>query len=313
MTRELVVDIATSWLGRKEADGSHREIIDIYNKQNPLPRGYRVKYTDAWCATFVSAVFLTAGMKDFPFECGCPPMIRGFQSRGQWMEDDSYHPKIGDVIFYDWKDSGVGDNTGQADHVGIVTAVNADSMIITEGNISNMVGTRSIKYNARYIRGFGLPDYGDGTTAETKPAAAETGSTGKTYTVKTGDSLWTIAANQLGDGTRWKEIKTLNGLTSELIHAGQTLKLPGTAGEAAEAPTSAAAETCTVTLPLLKRWHTGLSVKALQTLLTFRGMSVDVDGSFGEKTESAVKSFQTAAKILSDGEVGKDTWKALIG
>lgn len=42
-------------------------------------------------------------------------------------------------------------------------------------------------------------------------------------------------------------------------------------------------------------------------------MSVDVDGSFGEKTESAVRSFQTAAKILSDGEVGKDTWKALIG
>ena len=94
MMRELVVDIATSWLGRKEADGSHRKIIDVYNAQNPLPRGYRVKYTDAWCATFVSAVFLTAGMKDFPFECSCPAMIRGFQSRGRWMEDDSYHPKI---------------------------------------------------------------------------------------------------------------------------------------------------------------------------------------------------------------------------
>ena len=30
----------------------------------------------------------------------------------------------------------------------------------------------------------------------------------------------------LGDGSRYNEIKTMNGLTSNLIHAGQTLKLP---------------------------------------------------------------------------------------
>ena len=34
----------------------------------------------------------------------------------------------------------------------------------------------------------------------------------KTYTVKAGDSLWRIAAQQLGNGARYKEIKTLNGL-----------------------------------------------------------------------------------------------------
>lgn len=48
----------------------------------------------------------------------------------------------------------------------------------------------------------------------------------QTYTVRSGDSLWAIAAKQLGDGTRYNEIKTLNGLTSNTIHAGQTLKLP---------------------------------------------------------------------------------------
>lgn len=47
-----------------------------------------------------------------------------------------------------------------------------------------------------------------------------------TYTVKAGDSLWSIAAAQLGDGTRYNEIKTLNGLNSNTIHTGQTLKLP---------------------------------------------------------------------------------------
>lgn len=48
----------------------------------------------------------------------------------------------------------------------------------------------------------------------------------KSYTVKSGDSLWAIAAKQLGNGSRYKEIKSLNGLTSDTIHAGQVLKLP---------------------------------------------------------------------------------------
>lgn len=47
-----------------------------------------------------------------------------------------------------------------------------------------------------------------------------------TYTVKAGDSLWSIATAQLGDGARYNEIKTLNGLKSNTIHTGQTLKLP---------------------------------------------------------------------------------------
>ena len=47
-----------------------------------------------------------------------------------------------------------------------------------------------------------------------------------TYTVKKGDTLWDIAAKYLGDGNRYKEIKTLNGITSDVIYSGQVLKLP---------------------------------------------------------------------------------------
>lgn len=57
------------------------------------------------------------------------------------------------------------------------------------------------------------------------PAGGET-RTYRTYTVKRGDTLWGIAKSQLGNGTRYTEIKTLNGLSNDAIYAGQTLRLP---------------------------------------------------------------------------------------
>ncbi|MFM9589744.1 LysM peptidoglycan-binding domain-containing protein [Streptomyces scabiei] len=48
-----------------------------------------------------------------------------------------------------------------------------------------------------------------------------------TYTVRKGDTLWSIAASRLGDGARWREIATLNKLAdADAITPGQTLKLP---------------------------------------------------------------------------------------
>lgn len=65
----------------------------------------------------------------------------------------------------------------------------------------------------------------EGTVIYPEKSAAEYG----TYTVVSGDSLWRIAARLLGDGRRYPEIKKLNGLTSDVIHAGQKLKIPGAA------------------------------------------------------------------------------------
>ena len=50
--------------------------------------------------------------------------------------------------------------------------------------------------------------------------------TPKTYTVQKGDNLWNIASRFLGKGSRYPEIKSLNGLKSDTIYAGQVLKLP---------------------------------------------------------------------------------------
>ncbi|MDQ1037282.1 hypothetical protein QFZ75_003698 [Streptomyces sp. V3I8] len=47
-----------------------------------------------------------------------------------------------------------------------------------------------------------------------------------TYTVREGDTLWSIAAAKLGAGSRFAEIKTLNGLKGDTLSVGQVLKLP---------------------------------------------------------------------------------------
>lgn len=158
--RKEFVNQAKSWLGRKEADGTHRVIIDVYNSIYPLPRGYRMTYTDPWCATFVSACAQVWGLTGIVFpECGCIPMIAAYKKAGRWMEDDAYVPQPGDVIFYDWQDTGVGDNVGAADHVGIVASVDGNVINIIEGNCGNMVQYTARQVNSRYIRGYGLPDY----------------------------------------------------------------------------------------------------------------------------------------------------------
>lgn len=158
--RGKVVDIAVSHLGQNEYDGTHRAIIDRYNAQKVLPRWYRVAYTDAWCATFVSSVALEAGFETImPTECSCPQMIALYKSLGRWVENDAYTPKPGDIIMYDWQDSGSGDNHGTPDHVGIVVSVSDGRMKIIEGNINNAVGYRSIQVDSRYIRGYCVPDY----------------------------------------------------------------------------------------------------------------------------------------------------------
>ena len=48
----------------------------------------------------------------------------------------------------------------------------------------------------------------------------------RVHTVVHGDTLWKIAAQYLGDGSRYKEIVSLNGLSSNVIYSGQKLKIP---------------------------------------------------------------------------------------
>ena len=159
--RNVIVNQAKAWLGKKESDGSHREIIDIYNSHKPLARGYAPKYTSAWCSAFISAVSIKCGYTAIiPTEVSCHYHVELFKKLGCFVESDSYVPKSGDIIFYDWNDSNPkSENKNSPDHVGIVESVSGNTITVIEGNCDSAVKRRTIKVNGKYIRGYGVPKY----------------------------------------------------------------------------------------------------------------------------------------------------------
>ena len=83
-----ISEIALSYLGAKQGEKKHLEILKIYNSNKPLPRGYAVKPTDPWCAAFVSAAAVMAGTAErYPLECSCSRMIEGAKKMVQNVLD----------------------------------------------------------------------------------------------------------------------------------------------------------------------------------------------------------------------------------
>ena len=158
------VHTAESWLGANEKDGSHHAIIDLYNTQGPLARGYTVTYKDAWCATFDSVVAIQCGLTDIiPTECSCGQQIQLLQSINAWEEADDYIPLPGDLIYYHRTCTELGDCTHWPDHVGIVVGTRGSQIKVIEGNYGNKVGYRITKVDAANIRGYGIPDFANKT------------------------------------------------------------------------------------------------------------------------------------------------------
>lgn len=116
-----------------------------------------------------------------------------------------------------------------------VQAKGFDALIKKVGNLYKVqTGAYSVKANAEAqltrVKTAGFTDAyitneSGGTVVATSPAT-ESKPDYITYTVKKGDTLWDIAKKYLGNGSRWKEIYNLSGLTSQTIYAGQKLKIP---------------------------------------------------------------------------------------
>lgn len=231
--RNVIVNQAKAWIGAKEGSTTHKQIVDTYNSHKPYARGYKPSYKSAWCSLFVSAVSIKCGYTAIiPTEVSCHYHINLFKKLGIWVENDAYVPKAGDLILYDWQDSGKGDNKNSPDHIGIVEKVSGNTITVIEGNIDNKVGRRTIKVNAKYIRGYGVPKYdGDAEPVKEEPkveTSDKTSDNEKTsdivYTVKKGDTLIGIANKY---GTTYKKLAEYNGIKNpSRIDVGQKIRIP---------------------------------------------------------------------------------------
>ena len=274
--RNAVCAQARAWLGRRQSDGSHREIIDLYNRNRPAG-GYVMTYADPWCACFVSAVGMAAGLSAVIVPgVNCDGMIEAYRARGRWVEDDSYLPEPGDLIFYDWQDSGIGDNTGSSDHVGIVVDTDARNITVIEGNkgAEQNVAYRTVPRNGQNIRGFSVPDYA---------AAASVGEELDPPVDSAQSSEDPVGADAPGGPE---------------THA----KPDGSALCAA--------------LPVLSYGCCGRSVVVAQGILIALGYSCGPDGADGDlgyNTRVAVRNFQRGAGLPETGEVDAKTWAKLLG
>ena len=183
--RQLPINYLKQYIGIKEGSDQHKAILNVFNDSNLCER-YSMTTKDAWCATAVSAAFIATGLSDiFPcVECSCANMVEKAKKAGVWVELDSYEPEIGDVIMYDWQDSGKGDDTGHPDHVGIVVKVASNQMTVIEGNKNDSVGYRTIKVDGKFIRGFIAPKY----PADVEPAKETTSTPASTTTSSTTSS-----------------------------------------------------------------------------------------------------------------------------
>lgn len=161
-------------------------------------------------------------------------------------------------------------------HTGLVERFDESHVYTIEGNTSDMVARRTYNRFDACINGYGYPRYAE------------------------------------EDG----EDETEQGENDEIIVEPD---VPESGPQSALTPT--VWQTMKTDLPLLKPGAYGAPVKNAQRLLIGHGYSCggkiingheEPDGKFAAKTEEAVRAFQALFGLEIDGEIGCQTWAALV-
>ena len=118
------------------------------------------------------------------------------------------------------------------DKLWFVESINWDGDETVYNNVGNRVQVTGSIVLTEYIKDERLEEQSSVARRKakkkpTKKGKGKKGAKNKTYIVKRGDSLTSIAARKLGSASRWREIGKLNGIRDpKNIKVGQRLKLP---------------------------------------------------------------------------------------
>lgn len=146
VTRKQILETALRYADVPEGSAAHGYLVDTYNSIRPLPRGYKVKYTDPWCAVYVSAIMKLAGMSNFPHECGVFEMKKKFEKSNEEYEFSAKTKLVlpADLIFF------------KHSHVGFVLHFGATKVFTLEGNACDKVMRRTYDISDPSIMGYGI-------------------------------------------------------------------------------------------------------------------------------------------------------------
>lgn len=104
-----------------------------------------------WCAAWAMNLLEEHGVMDLeglPNRNLCSSIKSWAQEKGTYEKPDSYQPKPGDAILFDW------DKDGSPDHVGIVEKVENGRVHTIEGNSSDRVSRNSYDLGSTKIDGY---------------------------------------------------------------------------------------------------------------------------------------------------------------
>ncbi|MGI6580632.1 MAG: SH3 domain-containing protein [Saccharofermentanales bacterium] len=168
---DRVLDEARKWIGANEHNPEYKYIIDTYNKQPDLPRGYPLSYKDPWCAAFVSFIGIRTNTTDIlGREVSVNYHIKFFMNKDQWIEDGTITPRPGDLVAFSWKAIRQ-PNNDFPNHIGFVESIDNGFFYTIEGNTSpvncaspedfgiDYVARKRYEIGSRVIRGFARPQY----------------------------------------------------------------------------------------------------------------------------------------------------------
>lgn len=314
--------------------------LDRTNWYNGGKNGY------AWCDIFYDWLFykcfgdpLGRNMLCQPIGsagAGCLYSAQYYKSAGRWHTNS---PQPGDQIFFTY-------SPGEYSHTGLVEKVNGDTVTTIEGNTSDSVGRRNYNIGSPQIAGYGRPnwDLATGIVIPDDSVTPDVPTTDYPLLKRGAKGDWVkklqemlVEANyDVGPSGADGDFGNDTYYAVRRFQIEHNLEVDGEAGDNTWAalekvvkkdeepkpkPKPAPSEDeetipkKKLNLPILKEdTEDGLGpyVKLAQSALACWGYTIVIHGIFGKEMTQKVKDFQEKKGLKADGEIGPETWSALL-